>query len=253
VSMAGPEDENPGPATVAAFDFDGTVTRGASTVPFLIAVRGLLPVAVALAWTLPQLIRAAVLSGSAADEYKEKLFVRLLRGMTDEELSRKGRAFASNHLALRLRPEVRRRIEWHRQQGHLVVLVSASIEHYIAPAGEILAVDGVLATRLAVDAAGIVSGRFDGKNCRGAEKFGRVVGWLRANGLAGADQPQVVLWAYGNSRGDAWLLGAADHGVDAGRLGKLGALHRFPSLASLEAPRTRPPDPGPPAPGDPGS
>jgi len=63
------------------------------------------------------------------------------------------------------------------------------------------------------------------------------VGWLRANGLAGAGQAQAVLWAYGNSRGDAWLLGAADHAVDAGRLGRLGALRRFPSLADVEAGR----------------
>jgi phosphatidylglycerophosphatase C len=237
VSVEGPEDDRLGAPTVAAFDFDGTVTRGASTIPFLIAVRGLLPVAVALVATSPQLIRAAIFSGSAADEYKEKLFVRLLRGMTDEELTRKGRAFAANHLRLRLRPEVRQRIEWHQKRGHRVVLVSASIEQYIAPAGEILGMDGVLATRLAVDAAGIVSGLFDGKNCRGAEKYARVVGWLRANGLAGAGQSQAVLWAYGNSRGDAWLLGAADHAVDAGRLGRLGALRRFPSLATLDSRR----------------
>jgi len=233
--MAGPEDESSRPATVAAFDFDGTVTRGASTVPFLIEVRGLLPVAIAIGRSLPKLVRAAIFSGSAADDYKEQLFVRLLRGTTDEELTRRGKTFAANHLRLRLRPEVRNRIEWHRARGHRVVLVSASLEHYVAPAGEILGVDGVLATRLAVDAAGIVSGRFDGKNCRGAEKYARVVGWLRANGLAGAGRAQAVLWAYGNSRGDAWLLGAADHAVDAGRLGQFGALRRFPSLASLDA------------------
>ncbi|MGH8997356.1 MAG: haloacid dehalogenase-like hydrolase, partial [Acidimicrobiales bacterium] len=131
MSSTGPEDESPDPPTVAAFDFDGTVTRGASTVAFLIAVRGLVPVAAALVATLPQLVRAAILSGTAADEYKEKLFVRLLRGLTDDELHRKGRSFASNHLRLRLRPEVRRRIEWHRDRGHRVVLVSASVEHYI--------------------------------------------------------------------------------------------------------------------------
>lgn len=235
-----------GPPTVAAFDFDGTVTRGASTVPFLIAVRGLIPVVATLIATLPQLVRAAILSGTAADDYKEKLFVRLLRGMTDNELHRKGRSFASNHLRLRLRPEVRRRIEWHRDRGHLVVLVSASVEHYIEPAGEILGVDGVLATRLAVDAAGMISGHFDGKNCRGAEKYARVVGWLRANDLAGTGRAQAVLWAYGNSRGDAWLLGAADHAVDAGKLGKLGALRRFPSLAQVESGRISPTNPRPP-------
>jgi phosphatidylglycerophosphatase C len=244
--LGGPEDESTETATVAAFDFDGTVTRGASTVSFLIAVRGLLPVAVALTLTLPKLVRAAVLSGSAADDYKELLFVRLLRGMADEDLSRKGRDFAEDHLRLRLRPEVRRRIEWHRQRGHRVVLVSASVEHYIGPAGEILDVDGVLATRLAVDAGGIVSGRFDGKNCRGAEKYARVVGWMRANGLSGAGRTQAVLWAYGNSRGDEWLLGAADHAIDAGRLGRFGALRRFPTLASLDNGRATPTNPGPP-------
>lgn len=246
MNMAGPEDERSQPATVAAFDFDGTVTRGASTVPFLIAVRGLLPVALALGRTLPQLVRAAIVSGAAADDYKEQLFVRLLRGMADQDIDREGRSFAANHLRLRLRPEVRRRIEWHRERGHLVVLVSASVEHYVAPAGEILGVDGVLATRLAVDAAGIVSGRFDGKNCRGAEKYARVVGWLRANDLARTGRAQAVLWAYGNSRGDAWLLGAADHAVDAGRLGRFGALRRFPSLASLDAGHGTPTNPRPP-------
>jgi phosphatidylglycerophosphatase C len=229
------ENGHDAPPTVAAFDFDGTVTRGSSTVPFLISVRGLLPVAAVIIRTLPGLVRAAIFSGAAADNYKEGLFVRLLRGLSDEELSRKGRIFAENHLRLRLRPELRRRIEWHKRRGDMVVLVSASVEQYVGPAGELLGVDGVLATRLAVDAAGIVSGRFEGKNCRGAEKYARVVGWLRANGLAGAGQAQAVLWAYGNSRGDAWLLGAADHAVDTGHLGRLGALRRFPTLAAVEA------------------
>jgi phosphatidylglycerophosphatase C len=233
VTLRGAEGDVRDRPTVAAFDFDGTVTRGASTVPFLISVRGFFPVAVALLRTLPGLLRAAVLSGTAADEYKERLFMRLLAGTPNEELVRKGRAFAATHLRLRLRPEVLARMEWHREQGHRVVLVSASVEHYVEPAGEALGVDGVLATRLAVDAAGIVSGRFEGKNCRGAEKYARVVGWMRANGLAGAGQAQAILWAYGNSRGDAWLLGAADYPVDAGRLGKLGALRRFPRLAEV--------------------
>ena len=62
-----------------------------------------------------------------------------------------------------------------------------------------------------------------------------MVGWLRANGLAGTGPRQPVLWAYGNSRGDLWLLDAADHAVDAGRLGPLGGLRRFPTLADVEA------------------
>ena len=58
-----------------------------------------------------------------------------------------------------------------------------------------------------------------------------------------------MLWAYGNSRGDLRLLNAADHGVDAGKLGPLGRLRRFPRLAQVmaEAPsHRRPPGPAPP-------
>ena len=69
-----------------------------------------------------------------------------------------------------------------------------------------------------------------------------MVAWLRANGLSGNGLPQPVLWAYGNSRGDLRLLDAADHGVDAGRLGRLGRLRHFPTLVSL--PDVDGPDPG---------
>ena len=49
--------------------------------------------------------------------------------------------------------------------------------------------------------------------------------------VGGGDQPE--LWAYGNSRGDLRLLRAADHGIDAGLLGPLGRLRKFPRLADV--------------------
>jgi len=221
--------------TVAAFDFDGTITQGASTLPFLIRVRGLLPVLYAVARTLPQIVRAGIFSGTAADEAKERLFTLLLADQPVERIERAGTVFAEQHLRRRLRPEVRARLDWHRAQGHHVVLVSASLEYYVEPAGRRLGVDGVLATRLAVGGSGLLTGRFDGKNCRGAEKYARVASWIRAQGMAGAGEAQPELWAYGNSRGDAWLLSSADHGVDAGRLGRFGRLGQFPTLASVTA------------------
>jgi phosphatidylglycerophosphatase C len=221
--------------TVAAFDFDGTITRGGSTLPFLIRARGLLPVLWAVGRTLPLIVRAAIFSGSAADEAKERLFILLLSDYPLERIERAGAAFAEQHLSRRLRPEVHARLAWHRRQGHHVVLVSASLEHYVGPAGRRLGVDGVLATRLAVGGTGLLTGRFEGKNCRGAEKYARVAGWMRAQGMPGAGPAQPVLWAYGNSRSDAWLLNSADHGVDAGRLGRVGRLSRFPMLAAVTA------------------
>jgi HAD superfamily phosphoserine phosphatase-like hydrolase len=135
---------------------------------------------------------------------------------------------------------VRRRLEWHRAQGHRIVIVSASLEYYVGPVGDELGVDAVVATRLEVGADGRLTGRYDGRNCRGAQKVARLEQWMEASsgddqaragthaGRAGHATP--FLWAYGNSAGDRRLLSAADIGVDVGRLGRLGRLHTFRRL-----------------------
>src|ERR1700746_2011496 len=67
--------------TVAAFDFDGTLTNAGSGFPFLVHVRGLIPVLRAVLALSPGLIHAALVGGTTADKVKEKLFTRLLAGM----------------------------------------------------------------------------------------------------------------------------------------------------------------------------
>jgi len=113
-----------------------------------------------------------------------------------------------------------------------VVIVSASPECYVRPAGALLGFDGVVATRLAVS-GGILTGAYEGVNCRGTEKYARLLSHLRTHGLLAGGGDQVELWAYGNSRGDLRLLNAADHGVDASLLGPLGRLRKFPRLADV--------------------
>jgi len=220
--------------TVAAFDFDGTLTDGGSVFPFLISLRGLWSVLRSTAWHSPRLLHAALVGGTTADEVKEQLFIHLLGGLPAAEVDRQSAAFAQRHLARKLRVETARRLEWHQAQGHHVVIVSASPQCYVAPAGAQLEADGTVATRLAVDAAGRLTGRYDGKNCRGAEKLNRLTAHLEAHGLLRVDGTRPELWAYGNSRGDLRLLQAADHGVDAGKLGRWGRLRRFPRLAEVQ-------------------
>ncbi len=221
------------PRTVAAFDFDGTLTSGGSVLPFLVSLRGFWPVLRAVAALSPKLLRSALVGGTAADDTKEALFTRLLGGLPNQLVNDRAATFAEHHLARRLRHDARRRLQWHQEQGHHVVIVSASPECYVRRAGELLEVDGVLATRLAVGGGGLLTGGYEGQNCRGAEKYARLVVHLRAHGLLGGGSDQPELWAYGNSRGDLRLLRAADHGVDAGLLGPLGRLRRFPRLADV--------------------
>src|ERR1700722_17411500 len=154
--------------TVAAFDFDGTLVDGGSVFPFLVSLRGLWPVLRATLRLSPALLRAAITGGTAADEVKEKLFHRLLGGLSVTELDRRSAVFAHRHLRRHLRADTRRRLEWHQRQGHYTVIVSASPECYVSPAGEELGVDGVVATRLPVGGGGVLTGGSRGGEVRPA-------------------------------------------------------------------------------------
>jgi phosphatidylglycerophosphatase C len=228
---AGPAPAGSAP-TVAAFDFDGTLTRGGSELRFLLRLRGASSVAAAIARYSPALVKGVVLGGPSADAAKETLFVRLLAGQPVRRVEEVAAEFAGDHLRRRLRPAVHERLRSHRAQGHRVVIVSASPECYVRVAGEQLGADAILATGLE-NVGGRLTGRFAGSNCRGPEKLRRLEAWLRGEGFHrdGTGRPEV--WAYGNSRGDLHLLGAADHGVDVGRLGTLGRLRRFPRLRQV--------------------
>jgi len=212
-------------ADVAAFDFDGTLTDGGSVFDFLAAVAGRRAVLEAGTTLAPQLVQAALAGGTAADETKQKLFTRLLAGVEATRVHEVAVEFGTRHVAAHLRPDVGRRLEWHRCRGDAVVVVSASPEAYVSVAAERLGADGSVATRLEVGPDGRLTGRYEGRNCRGEEKVRRLRLWIRQQGLEGRP-----LWAYGNSRGDLRMLRMADTGVNVGRLGRLGKLGSFPGL-----------------------
>ena len=250
-----PVERIPGDDVVAAFDFDGTLTRGGSVWKFLSAMRGRRVVALAAIPLTPKLVRAALFGGHAADEAKEALFRRTLAGLDAGEVARRAGDFGLRHYRSRCRIKVRSRLDWHRRQGHRLVIVSASPECYVGVVGQELGVDAVIATKLAVDERGRLTGRFDGHNCRGEQKLLRLRQWLEASPAAldgegahahdahattdpaapdrpGAGGPPFI-WAYGNSAGDRRLLEAADIGIDAGKLGPMGKLRGFRRLGDV--------------------
>jgi phosphatidylglycerophosphatase C len=211
---------------VAAFDLDGTLTEGGSVFRWLTVVAGPQHAYRAVAALALPLLVGAVRSGPHADRAKERLFRRLLAGRDAAELKARSREFALAHLATRTRSDVAERLAWHREQGHHVVIVSASPELYVAVVAGAFSAEGFVGTRLEVDDQGRLTGGYFGANCRGEEKLARLVHWRQERGLVDAE-----LYAYGNSRGDRRMLGAADHPFDVGRLGRLGALRNFPRLA----------------------
>jgi len=154
------------------------------------------------------LLAQALAGGPRRDVAKAALLNRLLAGQPLEPLAAVAEAFADDVVARRLRPSMRHRLEWHRQAGHQIVIVSASPELYVAPIGRRLGVDAVLGTRLEVGPDGRLTGRLLGANCRGPEKVARLREWLGAE--------PALLWAYGDSRGDTEMLAVAETAVRVG-------------------------------------
>jgi phosphatidylglycerophosphatase C len=222
---------------VAAFDFDGTLTRGGSVWRFLstmVGARGVLQAGIVLA---PRLVLAAIVGGEAADDAKEALFIRTLGGLDAADVAVRAAEFGRAHYRSAARADVRDRMEWHRHQGHRLVIVSASPRFYVSAVGDDLGVDAVLATMLEIGPTGLLTGHYEGRNCRGREKLDRVRAqmdsWAKEEPEPLGSFRAPELWAYGNSAGDRALLRGADVGVDVGRLGRFGRLRGLPRLAAV--------------------
>lgn len=108
-------------------------------------------------------------------------------------------------LLQRLMPAAVARLNWHKQQGHRLVIVSASPRALIQPVARHLQAD-LIATETSdfLSAAAENPLQLTSPNCKGAEKLLRLEAWL------GQPLREVELHAYGDSRGDRELLRAAN-------------------------------------------
>jgi phosphatidylglycerophosphatase C len=190
--------------TVAAFDFDGTLTRRDTLLPFLRRTRGASRTSIAMLANSLVLARGMVTGGEERDMAKAAVLRRLLAGHDVEDLRAAADVFADVVIKRGLRPSVLERVQSHASEGHELVIVTASPELYVAPIGERLGFDAVLGTRLETDGNGRLTGRLQGRNCRGAEKVERLRAWLGSDG-------DVTVYAYGDSSGDRQLWEFADH------------------------------------------
>jgi HAD superfamily hydrolase (TIGR01490 family) len=66
------------------------------------------------------------------------------------------------------------RIRWHQNEGHQIVLLSASPAAYLEDLARELRADALIATRL-IWQCDCLTGEIDGKNCKGSEKLSRLI------------------------------------------------------------------------------
>ena len=188
---------------VAAFDFDGTLTRHDTLLPFLFYLAGPARFSYKIILLLPTLT-AYALGFIRNDIAKVKVLRCFFANMEMDTLRQHALQFAEKILPTLLRNEGMQRLNWHKQQGHRCVVVSASLEIYLRPWASKAGFNDILGSRLEPIGANRTSGKLLGENCFGPEKLRRMEALL-------GPRDGYTLYAYGDSRGDKELLSAADY------------------------------------------
>lgn len=200
---------------IFVFDFDGTLTHADTLLAFIRFACG--PVRMLLGFALyAPLLVLMKLKLYPNYKAKQKVFAYFFRGMTLTRFDALCTAFAQQGELL-LRPAARNFINTVRSEAYAMAIVSASIDNWVRPFAEMyLQSDNsqdnksslpiiVLGTKVEVDAAGCLTGRFATPNCYGPEKVRRIEAvWPH--------REQYDVSAFGDSRGDKEMLAYADQG-----------------------------------------
>lgn len=180
---------------IAIFDFDGTMIKGDSIVPYLVYAyqKGKLSLSDILGMLPSALLGVA---GLISPEKGKTAALRFLRGMSREEQQAFNTDFLQQRILPKIFPLASKRLLYHRAQNHIILLVSASSDCYMKHLKDFLPVHDVLASPTSPE--GVVT-----RNCKGEEKVRRVWQWVEENGL---NIDWALSSAYGDNKSDAPVM-----------------------------------------------
>jgi phosphatidylglycerophosphatase C len=185
---------------IAAFDVDGTLTWADSFTLFLRFSLGRFGFFIRLLRLTPSFF-AYGFNRITRTTLKEQIIATFFSGMGVDRYQALCADYARFIYPIIARPDALARLRVHQGIHDRVVLVSASLQDYLACWAKELGVVAVLATRVEV-VAGRLTGKLDGPNCWGPQKLAAIRG-------AFGDAPLVA--AYGDTRGDKEMLAEAQN------------------------------------------
>jgi HAD superfamily hydrolase (TIGR01490 family) len=189
---------------LAIFDLDGTITRHDTLFPLVVRWLSRRPWRLAkLLRVVPGVVRYLFIRDRGA--LKQDLLRATLRGVPRAELLPFSANFVRDQIARGCFRDALTTIERHRNAGHRLVLMSASVDFYIPEFGRQLGFDQVISTEVAWQGDRL-DGTLISANRRGEEKA-RCVREL----LAAHDESET--YAYGNSDSDLPHLKLVKHGL----------------------------------------
>lgn len=189
---------SPADKTLALFDVDGTLTTTDTMFAYAAHVvgRGRMFAVMALLAPLLALARFGLVDRGAAKGTMMRWFYA---GKSRAELEAGAERFCRDVLPGLLRPKGLARLRKHRDDGDVVLLVSASLELWLRPFAE---AEGIPLHATPTGWAGDRFTGLGGPNCRGPEKVRRIRQVLDPDTFAHID-------AYGDSSGDTEMLALA--------------------------------------------
>ena len=188
---------------VAAFDFDGTITKNDSFIRFIIKTKGVLRFIIGFTLLAP-VILLYLLKIIPNWKAKSMVFSYFFRKESLDSFNGYCEEFAYSIEGNTKEPAMNR-IDYHRSKGHEIVILSASIENWIRPWAVKNQIDKVIGTKIELDDKQYLTGKFLTKNCYGQEKVNRLLEVF-------PERDSYTLYAYGDSRGDRELIEFADFG-----------------------------------------
>ena len=136
-----------------------------------------------------------------------KRFFRNYNGAPLESLERWARGPGIDYWTRRLFREARDQANWHREQGHRLVILTGGLFEMVNPLGEILHADEVMASRCR-----ILEGRFTGELASGplggASKAIAAESWAQEHGVDMSES-----YAYADDMSDLPLLELVGHPI----------------------------------------
>lgn len=195
------------PIRIALFDYDDTISRGDSIVPY---IRYCIKQGVAPKNQWLHALRAlwAYMLPNRGFPNPKETALSFIKGRRVTDMDEVAADFFRDVGRARLIPEAVAEMSALKAQGYTILLVTASSGAYMGALAALSQIDAVISTP-ALKQDGVYTGKM-GTDCREAEKPRRVLAWLAEQGLA--ERAQIVR-AYGNSTHDIPMLQLAEQAV----------------------------------------
>jgi phosphatidylglycerophosphatase C len=192
-----PGAERPG---IAFFDFDGTLVRGDSLLPFLSLIVGARRARLSLMRAVHGAIQLHAMKRQLGSDIRTSTKAILLRLTLADVPVAEARAAAERLSGwVRWNRPILDALKAHQDAGRRVVVATGALDLYMPALLKDLGVDDLLATGLE-EVDGVLTGHMKGGNCVRAMKAQRVSAYLHHHGPFGET------WGYGNRPSDVPML-----------------------------------------------